>query len=502
MDYSERLSGVPFEQPTVEAGSGLRVATTIACYLLVFWIVLPAFLFVTGFRLDKLVPFEWVPGKRSLLFGWMLVLSGTALMTTSIGQLWFQGKGLPISHLPPPEFVARGLYRYLRHPLYVGYTAVIAGVSVLLGSFWSLTASTTLLVLGWIGYAFFYEEPILDLRFGESYREYRRKTALLLPKRLTNPLTLLLQTGGRVLRRPLSNVANWTIMFRRGNLIMVTYGAFVTLGAFLFMYWTSAVLLAQGVEMKYVPVLLIGAGFSILFFARFFWWLGHWREMVRQPLFGVRQVGFVSFGGFFGWLFFTLIFARIYGYSSLMLSDAVVRGMFVAWSLGRIGCLTYGCCYGIESKSYGILHAHSDSKVVREQGPQRKLRHPTQVYSFVKNSLLFCLVNAIAYRKVPAGFITAVAFMTYPVARTFVEFLRDRRIYARTFTNGHIGCAAMFVVGWLLMFYISPSISSASPQPLSAMALVEALGLVPLISLLSAIGFIATTLHWQRVGTL
>jgi diaminopimelate decarboxylase len=108
-------------------------------------------------------------------------------------QLWFRGKGLPISHLPPTEFVATGVYRYLRHPIYVGYTLAFAGAAILLHSFWSLAFSTPLLLIGWTAYARFYEEPGLIARFGGRYREYRSTTAMLLP-------TGVSRMAGRIMR--------------------------------------------------------------------------------------------------------------------------------------------------------------------------------------------------------------------------------------------------------------------------------------------------------------
>ncbi|MBA3766074.1 MAG: prolipoprotein diacylglyceryl transferase [Acidobacteria bacterium] len=501
MSYSQQVSETLCE--VVESKSDRSVGATVLLYILIFWVALPSFLLITGFRLGALVPVVWPASDGTVFSGWACILVGSVLMAASSGQLWRQGKGLPISHLPPTEFVARGIYRYLRHPIYVGYTLAFAGVSLLLGSFWSLTFSLTLLLWGWIGYVLFYEEPELIRRFGERYLEYRRTTALLLPKRLVIVLALALQATLRALRRPVSRFANWTIMLRRGRLILVTYGTFVTLGALIFMQWTSSLLIAQGVAKNHMAVLLVGSVLSVVFFARLFWWLGNLRTVLREPLFGMKRVGFVSFGAFAGLIFFAFVFAGINGYSVLMIHDAVLRGAFAAAAIGRLGCLTYGCCYGVRSRKYGILYRDCEAKVIREQGMRPMLRHPTQAYSFLKNSLLFVLLNVMAYKKLPAGFITAAAFLIYPMARTFVELLRDRRRYLNgIFTDGHISCAAMFLAAWLLLFFISPSIDAASPQPLTVAAIEQGLVLLPLILSLSIISFIVTSLHWKNVGTL
>ncbi|HEU4509661.1 MAG TPA: prolipoprotein diacylglyceryl transferase family protein [Pyrinomonadaceae bacterium] len=483
--------------------SRLHVLFTICSYVLIFWICLPAFLLVTGFRLDQLLPVQMAVGPGMKVAGSLLLFAGAALMAASMGQLWFQGRGLPISHLPPSEFVAVGIYKYLRHPIYVGYTIAFAGLSVLLNSFWSLTFSTALLVALWIAYALFYEEPALTARFENTFAGYQQTTALLLPRKLSAPFARLLRHSARWFSRPLDRMANWTIMYQRGELILVTYGAFVTVGAFLFMYLSSSILMAQGVTTAHTVFALLLGGFCILFFARFFWWAAHWREMIGQPMFGIRQIGFVSFGGFFGWCLFAVIFSLIYDYSLLMIFDSVVRGMFIAWTLGRLGCLTYGCCYGLESKTSGILlYTDPESKVVRERGPQHTPRHATQLYAFAKNLFFLIFVNTIVFWDLPAGFVTAITFILYAVARSYVEFLRDRRRYKHVFTGGHICCAVMFVTGWLLLLFLSPTIGAASPKPLTLDALYQGLVLVPLIAFLSLVGFVATSLHWKKIGTL
>jgi len=164
----------------------------ILVYLAVFWALLPAFLLITGFCLDRLLPVSLGRPALSSMLGWSLTLSGFLLMAHSMVRLWSRGQGLPISHLPPAEFVTSGAYKYLRHPIYVGYTAAFAGAALLLHSFWSLAFSTPLLLIGWIAYALFYEEHVLVGRFGERYASYINSTPLLLPKVLTRLLAHVL----------------------------------------------------------------------------------------------------------------------------------------------------------------------------------------------------------------------------------------------------------------------------------------------------------------------
>jgi len=482
--------------------SRLSVVWTVAAYVLVFWLLLPGFLLSLGFRMDVLVPVRINVGGELRASALALFGLGLAFTLLSMGHLWVRGKGLPISHLPPGRFVSTGIYKRLRHPIYLGYTAAFAGLAARLGSFWSLAFSTPLLILSWVGYALFYEEPVLCARFGEAYAVYKRRTALLIPRSLSRPLAKALHPALAALIPPLNRLADWTVFFRRGNLILVSYGIFIALGAFIFMLHTSSLFLVQGVEKKRVAIFLFGTALLGAFFARVFWWIGHWREMVRQPLWGARQVGFVSFGALFGFVFSSLIFGAAFHYSFLMILDIVVRGMFISYAFGRIGCLTYGCCWGKRSSIYGITYHNPEAKVVRLNGGPQCLRHPAPLYSAVEGLVLFILVNLLAHFPLPAGFLTALVFLLYPVGRCFIEFARERRYSILEGLNeGHLSCAVMFLAGVAILFLLSPGAGLNSPRPWSFAATVGSLTLLPVVLAVSGLVFLIAGYHWKRIGS-
>jgi len=476
--------------------------TIIVVYFLIFLVIIPAFLLATGFRLDTLLPVnfertEWLTGLSTLL-----VFIGLGFMITSILQIRSQGKGYPISHLPPAELVTTGLYNYLRHPIYLGYTITFGGGAILLESFWSLTFSTALLLIGWIGYAHFYEEPVLIARFGDRYRDYRNATALIFPRKPLYILVRALEPYKVRTCRWLSALANKTILFRKGNFILVTYGLFVSIGTILFAQYMAMLFLEQGVERKHAVLFLFGSAVLTFLFTRIFWWLGHWREMRKQPLFGLRNVGFVSWGGVTGLLIASYIFSAVFEYPVMMITDVCMRGIFLASAIGRIGCLTYGCCYGIRSQTYGVVYENPHAKVIREQVDDRVPRHPTPIYSFLADFCLFILLNIMVYAPLPVGFITATAFLLYPIGRTFIEFFRDGKRYVYgIFTHGHMGCAVMFLSGWLLLFLVYPTVDVYSPQPWSSTMLADSLTILPVTLVIGAVIFLGTAFHWKKIGT-
>lgn len=81
------------------------------------------------------------------------------------------GRGTPAPWDPPKELVVRGLYRFVRNPIYVGAFLLILGEAFL------LEAGILLLFLIFVIFAthirvVFFEERSLKRRFGKSYEQY------------------------------------------------------------------------------------------------------------------------------------------------------------------------------------------------------------------------------------------------------------------------------------------------------------------------------------------
>lgn len=122
-----------------------------------------------------------VSGVIWLLFwaGWLTVLTSTFLMNHfelfGLQQAWFHVRG---HEAEPPKFRQPMFYKWVRHPLYLGFFL----------AFWAapqMTAGHLLLALGMSIYmliAIRYEEHDLVGLFGRDYELYREKAGMLWPR--------------------------------------------------------------------------------------------------------------------------------------------------------------------------------------------------------------------------------------------------------------------------------------------------------------------------------
>ncbi|HEX6638297.1 MAG TPA: isoprenylcysteine carboxylmethyltransferase family protein [Steroidobacteraceae bacterium] len=111
-------------------------------------------------------------------FGWLLVLVSTFVINHfdlfGLRQVWLQLIGRKYTQLP---FGTPWLYRYVRHPLYVGWFFAFWATPTMTVSHlvFALMASAYILV------AIQFEERDLVAHFGDQYRDYRERVPMLIP---------------------------------------------------------------------------------------------------------------------------------------------------------------------------------------------------------------------------------------------------------------------------------------------------------------------------------
>ena len=137
------------------------------------------FTFLVPGSITILVPY-WLLSSRSVAplelglfryFGLLPIAIGAAIYFWCAWDFTFAGRGTPAPIDPPKELVVRGLYRYVRNPMYVGILLILLGEAFHFAS-QRLFAYVAVMFIVYFLVVMLYEEPTLKHKFGESYRRY------------------------------------------------------------------------------------------------------------------------------------------------------------------------------------------------------------------------------------------------------------------------------------------------------------------------------------------
>lgn len=166
---------------TPKATAGVWSSAWLAVRSLLWTILLPGFFaFYVPWRFFGLRRPPDLTSPLPLL-GLLCVGLGTGLLAACIFEFARSGRGTLSPLDPPRHLVVRGLYRYVRNPMYLSVTTIVLGEALLMRSaalamYWAFWfAGVNLFVMG-------YEEPTLRRQFGESYDEYTRQVGRWIPR--------------------------------------------------------------------------------------------------------------------------------------------------------------------------------------------------------------------------------------------------------------------------------------------------------------------------------
>ena len=130
-------------------------------------------------------------------FGWgldtplaVLVIAAGAALIAGGFSLWLWtvrlfaqiGKGTLAPWDPTKQLVAEGPYRHVRNPMIAAVTAVLLGEAAVFGSVGIAIEAAIFVTVNHVWFVLG-EEPGLERRFGEEYREYRREVPRWIPRR-------------------------------------------------------------------------------------------------------------------------------------------------------------------------------------------------------------------------------------------------------------------------------------------------------------------------------
>ena len=303
------------------------------------------------------------------------------------------------------------------------------------------------------------------------------------------------------LKTLVTQLCNHVVLYKGKNFQIVTYGflygiaALVVSQMFYTLWFSQNGPLSQGF-LLYISIAI--PLFTVLF-SKLIYLLYNLKRLMKTPLQVLNETGYAFFGGFFG-IFLAVYLGEQWFYPGRFLNilDFVFLSLPLGQILQRIGCLTYGCCYGdFYDGPIAIHYTNPDAKAYKQVG-ERSL-HPTQIYSIIKNVALFTVLLTMFITLPYPGLPFAMWLILYSLLRFFVDFTRyTRDIFFIGLRFSQFFSLIIFVCGLYLLTHISddPYVFS---QPLAHSAL-YALRYFPYSLISFFIFFICYGYHGSQLG--
>jgi phosphatidylglycerol:prolipoprotein diacylglycerol transferase len=322
-------------------------------------------------------------------------------------------------------------------------------------------------------------------------------------RQVGGPLAARLARRGDALSAALNWLADQVVLFRHGDLVFVTFGLFASLGAFLTLAGMGVILIGQGVSIEAFVILALGASALVVLGSWILAQLLDFRLLLRKPMETLRRPVFASWGGLLMMPLVFYVFSWHSGLALLVLVDAFARAMPIGHALGRLGCLSYGCCYGRPTRRrLAITYRNPLAKAVRVGNLRNVRLHPAAFYEAVLDLGILLVVNAAALLGAPLGVPSALALVFYGLGRFAIEFVKDNdgRVVVGRLAVNHFLSLAMASLGIAVLYSILLA-PEAAPLVARAPALDAVPRLLPALLPAAVVIFAGYSVHRRRVGS-
>lgn len=421
-----------------------------------FAVLLPVALTMWARRLDTLLT---LPALGPWWLGAVLAAVGAALAAGAVASLWFDGGGLPMSPYPPARLVARGVYRVVADPIYVGAALLCGGLSIVAASPSGVWIVTPVVALSATAFVLGYERDATRARFGTLPVPWLRLRA---------PWVLIASWVWCC--RGAEAVANSWREWRVGPARMMSHGLYAAAGS------TAGVALAAWLAgpgaLWWIVLATIGAEVGSAM----------WAQLVEGSPQLLRPYGY------FGAVIAAALLCGVmgaFGLDGWRLASAMAVGGCVTQVLGRFRCLVQGCCHGRPiDRPWGIRYRHERSRVVRLSQLGGVRLHPTPAYSIVWTTFTLCVLIVLWLLAVPLPFIGGGYLILIGLGRFVEEHYRGEPQTA--------WAAGLRLYQWLAIGFvvIGAGVTAVGAPPAPA-PVPPGLGAIPALALVAVVTYAA-----------
>ncbi len=241
------------------------------------------------------------------------------------------------------------------------------------------------------------------------------------------------------------------ILFKIGPLTLHTYGFFVALGFLLALTWTHRESLRRGLDPEIFHDLFFYVVISALIGARIFYVALNFSYFRQEPLAALRlwEGGLVFYGGFLVAVPVFIWRIKRWPTPALEILDVAAPALVLAQAVGRLGCLSAGCCYG---KACNVAWAVTFTSPI-SHAPLHQPLHPTQIYHSIADLAIFMVLFILSRRPHRRGTLVVFYMLLYGILRFTVEIWRgDPRGFLYGFSTSQWISMGLVIGGVLLWF--------------------------------------------------
>ncbi len=248
------------------------------------------------------------------------------------------------------------------------------------------------------------------------------------------------------------------ILLKIGPLALHTYGFFVALGFLLALTWTQKESVRRRLDPEIFHDLFFYVVISALVGARIFYVALNFSYFRHDPLAALRlwEGGLVFYGGFLAAVPVFIWRIRRWQQPALEILDVAAPGLVLAQAVGRLGCLSAGCCYG-KACANSLAITFSDPI---SHAPLHQPLYPTQIFHALADISIFAILFFLSRHRIKRGTLVIAYMLLYGTLRFTVEFWRgDPRGFLYGFSTSQwisMGLVAAAVGLWFLKIRQQP----------------------------------------------
>lgn len=224
------------------------------------------------------------------------------------------------------------------------------------------------------------------------------------------------------------------VLIKIGPLTINTYGVLAAVG------FLAALLLAvRQAKKQGIPTeKIIDIGFYVLLSAiagsRLFYVLTNAGHYLRNPfdILKIWEGGLVFYGGLIFAVPVAIWYMRKNNLDTWTIADIFAPSIAIGHAIGRLGCLSAGCCYGRQAEDlpWAITFLNPDS-LAKIGIPL----HPTQLYESSGEFLNFIILITLRRYQSFKGQLFWTYILLYSVLRFIVEFFRGDEVRGYIFSG-------------------------------------------------------------------